>query len=272
MWEAQYGDFANVGQPMIDQFIVSGQAKWGQTSGLVMLLPHGYEGQGPEHSSARLERFLQLAAHDNVRIANCTTAAQYFHLLRAQAALKDHQRPLIIMTPKSLLRHPLATSKLEELTGGKFRPVLDDEEMSAEGRAESVERLMLCSGKIYTELVASEAREEDDTTAIARVELLYPFPEEDIRALLEGYPNLQEIVWTQEEPENMGAWTYMEPRLRELVDEQLPIRYVGNPARPSPAQGSAAFHKREHASIVRAAFKDAEETEEVKEREVERAG
>ena len=272
LWEAQYGDFANVGQPMIDQFIVSGQAKWGQTSGLVMLLPHGYEGQGPEHSSARLERFLQLAAHDNVRIANCTTAAQYFHLLRAQAALKDHQRPLIIMTPKSLLRHPLATSKLEELTEGKFRPVLDDEEMSAEGRAESIERLMLCSGKIYTELIASEAREEDDTTAIARVELLYPFPEEDIRALLEGYPNLQELVWTQEEPENMGAWTYMEPRLRELVDEQLPIRYVGKPARPSPAQGSAAFHKREHASIVRAAFKGAEETEEVKEREVERAG
>jgi 2-oxoglutarate dehydrogenase E1 component len=272
LWEAQYGDFANVGQPMIDQFIVSGQAKWGQTSGLVMLLPHGYEGQGPEHSSARLERFLQLAAHENVRLANCTTAAQYFHLLRAQAALRDHQRPLIIMTPKSLLRHPLATSKLEELTEGKFRPVLNDEEMSAEGRAESVERLMLCSGKIYTELVASEAREEDDVSAIARVELLYPFPEEDVRAVLEGYPNLQEIVWVQEEPQNMGAWTYMEPRLRELVDEQLPIRYVGKPARPSPAQGSAAFHKREHAGIVRAAFRQAEETEEAKEREVERAG
>ena len=272
MWEAQYGDFANVGQPMIDQFIVSGQAKWGQTSGLVMLLPHGYEGQGPEHSSARLERFLQLAAHENVRIANCTTAAQYFHLLRAQAALRDHQRPLIIMTPKSLLRHPLATSKLEELTEGKFRPVLNDEEMNIEGRAESVERLMLCSGKIYTELVASEAREEDDASAIARVELLYPFPEEDVRTVLEGYPNLQEIVWVQEEPRNMGAWTYMEPRLRELVDEQLPIWYVGKPSRPSPAQGSAAFHKREHAGIVRAAFRQAEETEEAKEREVERAG
>src|ERR671932_1370362 len=183
LWEAQYGDFANVGQPMIDQFIVSGQAKWGQTSGLVLLLPHGYEGQGPEHSSARLERFLQLAAHENIRIANCTTAAQYFHLLRAQAALRDHQRPLIIMTPKSLLRAPIATSELEEFTEGKFRPVLNDEEMSAEGRAESVERLMLCSGKIYTELVASEAREEDDASAIARVELLYPFPEEDVRAV-----------------------------------------------------------------------------------------
>ncbi|HZY56856.1 MAG TPA: 2-oxoglutarate dehydrogenase E1 component, partial [Rubrobacteraceae bacterium] len=151
LWEAQYGDFANVGQPMIDQFIVSGQAKWGQTSGLVMLLPHGYEGQGPEHSSARLERFLQLAANDNLRVANCTTAAQYFHLLRAQAALRDHQRPLIIMSPKSLLRHPLAASKLEEFTEGKFRPVLDDEEMRES--AESAERLILCSGRIYTELV-----------------------------------------------------------------------------------------------------------------------
>src|SRR5918998_352371 len=182
LWEAQYGDFANVGQPMIDQFIVSGQAKWGQTSGLVLLLPHGYEGQGPEHSSARLERFLQLAANDNVRIANCTTAAQYFHLLRAQAVLKDEQRPLVLMTPKSLLRHPLAASKLEEFTQGKFKMVLDDEEMSESGRAESVERLILCTGKIYTELVGSEAREEDYVTAVARVEFLYPFPEEDITA------------------------------------------------------------------------------------------
>ena len=270
LWEAQYGDFANVAQPMIDQFIVSGQAKWGQTSGLVMLLPHGYEGQGPEHSSARLERFLQLAAHENIRIANCTSAAQYFHLLRAQAALGDHQRPLIIMTPKSLLRHPMSASTLEDLTEGKFRPVLDDEEMRE--RAESVERLMLCSGKIYTELVGSEAREEDDVTAIARVELLYPFPEEDIKALLSSYPNLQEMVWVQEEPKNMGAWTYMEPRLRELVDGELPVRYVGKPARPSPAQGSAAFHKKEHAQIVRAAFKGAEESKEAEEREVERAG
>jgi 2-oxoglutarate dehydrogenase E1 component len=272
LWEAQYGDFANVGQPMIDQFIVSGQAKWGQTSGLVMLLPHGYEGQGPEHSSARLERYLQLAAHENIRVANCTTAAQYFHLLRAQAALKDHQRPLIIMTPKSLLRHPLATSKLEELTEGKFQPVIDDEEMSAEGRAESVERIILCSGKIYTELVASEAREEDDVTAVARIELLYPFPEEDVKAVLSGYPNLREIVWVQEEPQNMGAWTFVEPRLRELVDGELPVRYVGKPARPSPAQGSASFHKGEHARMVREAFRDAEESEEAMEREVERAG
>jgi 2-oxoglutarate dehydrogenase E1 component len=272
LWEAQYGDFANVGQPMIDQFIVSGQAKWGQTSGLVMLLPHGYEGQGPEHSSARLERFLQLAAHENIRVANCTTAAQYFHLLRAQAALKEYQRPLIIMTPKSLLRHPLATSQLEEFTEGKFMPVLDDQEVHAEGRAEQIERLMLCSGKIYAELVASEAREEDEVTAVARIELLYPFPQEEVKAVLSGYPNLQEIVWVQEEPRNMGAWTFVDPRLREIVENKLPVKYVGKPSRPSPAQGSAAFHKREHAVIVRSAFKGAEESEEATEREVERAG
>jgi 2-oxoglutarate dehydrogenase E1 component len=176
------------------------------------------------------------------------------------------------MTPKSLLRHPLAASRLEELTEGKFMPVLDDQEVHAEGRAESIERLMLCSGKIYTELVASEAREEDEVTAVARIELLYPFPEEEVKAVLSGYPNLQEIVWVQEEPRNMGAWTFVEPLLKQLVDDKLPVKYVGKPARPSPAQGSAAFHKREHAAIVRSAFKGAEESEEATEREVERAG
>ena len=252
LWEAQYGDFANVGQPMIDQFIVSGQAKWGQTSGLVLLLPHGYEGQGPEHSSARLERYLQLAGHENVRIANLTTAAQYFHLLRAQAALKDNKRPLIIMTPKSLLRHPMAASKLEDLSEGAFQTVLDDEEASE--RAESVERLILCSGKIFTELVGSEYREEAVDTAIARIELLYPFPEDRVKEVLDGYPNLREILWVQEEPQNMGAWTFVEPRLRALAGGELPVLYVGKPPRPSPAQGSAKFHKQEHAGIVRDAF------------------
>jgi 2-oxoglutarate dehydrogenase E1 component len=232
-----------------------------------MLLPHGYEGQGPDHSSARLERFLQLAAHDNIRVANCTTAGQYFHLLRAQAVLKDQQRPLIIMTPKSLLRHPLADAKLEELTEGKFRPVLDDEERRE--RAESVERLILCSGKIYTDLVSSEAREEDEVSAIVRIELLYPFPEEDVQAVLEGYPNLKEIVWAQEEPQNMGAWTFMEPCLRELVGGEMSVGYVGKPRRPSPAQGSAAFHKKEQAAIVRAAFKGVEATGDAREREEE---
>jgi 2-oxoglutarate dehydrogenase E1 component len=258
LWEAQYGDFANVGQPMIDQFIVSGQAKWGQISGLVLLLPHGYEGQGPEHSSARLERFLQLAANENIRVANLTTAAQYFHLLRAQAVLKENQRPLVIMTPKSLLRNPLAASRIEDLTGGKFQPVLDDPE--ARERAESVERLILCSGKIYTELTESDLREEAEDTAVSRIELLYPFPEDRIREMIEGYPNLREILWVQEEPQNMGAWTFMEPRLRELTGNEPPIFYIGKPARPSPAQGSARFHKEEHTAIVRAAFDSVEDS------------
>jgi 2-oxoglutarate dehydrogenase E1 component len=257
LWEAQYGDFANVGQPMIDQFIVSGQAKWGQTSGLVLLLPHGYEGQGPEHSSARLERYLQLAAHENVRIANLTTAAQYFHLLRAQAALKDNKRPLIIMAPKSLLRHPMAASTLEELAEGAFQPVLEDEE--AQKRADSVERLILCSGKVFTELAGSEYREEAVDTAIARIELLYPFPEDQVKGLIEGYPNLRDILWVQEEPQNMGAWTFVEPRLRRLTGGELPLHYVGKHPRPSPAQGSAKFHRQEHAGIVRDAFESVEQ-------------
>jgi 2-oxoglutarate dehydrogenase E1 component len=252
LWEAQYGDFVNVGQSIIDTFIVSGQAKWGQASELVLLLPHGYEGQGPEHSSARLERFLQLAANENVRIANLTTAAQYFHLLRCQAILRDHQRPLIIMAPKSLLRHPLAASSLEDLAEGKFQPVLDDEE--ARERRGSVRRLVLCSGKFYTELVGSDARTKAESVAVGRIELLYPFPEEDVREMLEGYPNLEEIVWVQEEPKNMGAWTFIEPRLRKLTGEEVPIIYVGKPARPSPAQGSAKFHATEHADLVRRAF------------------
>ncbi|MDQ3863192.1 MAG: 2-oxoglutarate dehydrogenase E1 component, partial [Actinomycetota bacterium] len=239
-------------------FIVSGQAKWGQTSGLVLLLPHGYEGQGPEHSSARLERYLQLAAHENVRIANLTTAAQYFHLLRAQAALKDDKRPLILMTPKSLLRHPMAASKLEDLSEGSFQPVLDDEE--ARGRSESVERLILCSGKIFTELAGSEYRQEAVDTAIVRIELLYPFPEDRVQGVLEGYPNLREILWVQEEPKNMGAWAFIEPRLRELTGGELPVLYIGKPPRPSPAQGSAKFHKQEHAGIVREAFESVEQS------------
>jgi 2-oxoglutarate dehydrogenase E1 component len=263
LWEAQYGDFANVGQPMIDQFIVSGQAKWGQTSDLVLLLPHGYEGQGPEHSSARLERFLQLAAHENIRVANLTTAAQYFHLLRAQTALKDNQRPLIIMAPKSLLRHPMAASRLEDLTEGSFQPVLDDEEARERGTA--VERLILCSGKIFTELAGGDYRAEAADTAIGRIELLYPFPEERVREVIEGYPNLREILWVQEEPKNMGPWTFMEPQLREMMEGEVPIHYIGKPARPSPAQGSARFHKEEHAGIVRAAFgKDEEDLEEAR--------
>ena len=251
LWEAQYGDFANVAQPMIDQFVVSGQAKWGQMSNLTLLLPHGYEGQGPEHSSARLERFLQLAAHENIRVANLTTSAQYFHLLRAQATLTENQRPLVLMAPKSLLRHPLAASPLSELADGRFHPVFDDGTREDAG---SVERLILCSGKIYTELAGSDAYDEAENVAVGRVELLYPFPEENLREMVEGYPNLREIVWVQEEPKNMGPWFFVEPRLREMLGGELPVRYVGKPERPSPAQGSARFHKEEHAAIVREAF------------------
>ena len=265
LWEAQYGDFVNVAQPMIDQFIVSGQAKWRQISGLTMLLPHGYEGQGPEHSSARLERFLQLAAQENIRVANLTTAAQYFHLLRAQAMLNEHKRPLIIMTPKSLLRNPMAASSLQDLSGGKFQPVLGDAE--AGENAESVERLILCSGKIYTELAGSEYREEAVDTAVARIELLYPFPDEEVGEVISNYPNLREILWVQEEPKNMGAWTFVQARLNELVGGELPVLYVGKPARPSPAQGSARFHKEEHARVIQRAFEsindDAEEGREM---------
>ncbi|CAN5801347.1 2-oxoglutarate dehydrogenase E1 component [soil metagenome] len=251
LWEAQYGDFANVAQPMIDQFVVSGQSKWGQMSNLTLLLPHGYEGQGPEHSSARLERFLQLAARENIRVANLTTAAQYFHLLRVQAALTENQRPLVVMSPKSLLRHPLAASPLSALAEDGFHSVFDDG--TREG-AETVERLILCSGKIYTELAGSDAYDEAENVAVGRIELLYPFPEGDVRELVESYPNLREIAWVQEEPQNMGAWFFVEPRLREMFGEDLPVRYVGKPARPSPAQGSARFHKEEHAAIVRDAF------------------
>jgi 2-oxoglutarate dehydrogenase E1 component len=191
-----------------------------------------------------------------VRIANLTTAAQYFHLLRAQAALKDNKRPLIIMTPKSLLRHPMAASSLEDLEGS-FQPVLDDE--AARERAESVERLILCTGKVYTELAGSEYREEAVDTAIARIELLYPFPEDRVKEVIEGYPNLREILWVQEEPKNMGAWTFVEPLLREVSRGELPVLYVGKPPRPSPAQGSTQFHKREHADIVRSAFENVEQ-------------
>jgi 2-oxoglutarate dehydrogenase E1 component len=268
LWEAQYGDFANVGQAIIDQFISSGHAKWGQSSGLTLLLPHGYEGQGPEHSSARLERYLQLCARENMRVANCTTAAQYFHLLRCQAALlRENPRPLVLMTPKSLLRHPASSSHIRELAEGRFRPVIDDPK--ARDRRDSVRRLVLCSGKIYVDMDTSDHREEAEDVAIARVELLYPFPEEELARVIDSYPNLREIVWVQEEPRNMGAWFFMEPRLRQLVGGELPISYIGKPARPAPAQGSARFHAREQAGIVRAAFDNVKSS---REREVRSVG
>ena len=258
LWEAQFGDFANGAQVLIDQFIAAARAKWRQVPALALLLPHGYEGQGPEHSSARLERFLQLAAGDNLRVANCTTAAQYFHLLRRQAALLTiDPRPLVLMTPKSLLRHPLAASTIEELANGTFQPVLDDPRRAEE--PDGVTRLVLCSGKVAIDLEGAEARVGARGVAVARVEQLAPFQNSALRALLDRYPNLTEIVWVQEEPRNMGAWSFMEPRLRQLVtqiERPVPVRYIGRPERASPAEGSAERHAAEQARIVNAAFAD----------------
>ena len=256
LWEAQYGDFVNGAQVMVDQFIMSGRAKWQQSPSLVLLLPHAYEGQGPEHSSARLERFLQLAAERNVRIANCSTAGQYFHLLRWQAALlKSDPRPLIVLSPKSLLRLPEAAASVDDLAEGGFRGVIDDE--GARGRADRIRRLMLCSGKIYYDLVASEQYKAAEETAVARLELLYPFPTPEVEALVAGYPDLTEIVWVQEEPENMGAWNYVAPRLRQLVPRNKPVKYVGRPRRASPAEGVTAWHAEEQRRIVEMAFRGA---------------
>jgi len=252
LWEAQFGDFANVAQVIIDQFIVSGWAKWRQRSALILLLPHGYEGQGPEHSSARLERFLQLAAEDNVRIANCTTAAQYFHLLRRQAILRTMDpRPLIVMTPKSLLRHPRAMSPMRELAEGRFQPVLDDP--TARQRPDDVTRLILCSGKVYVDLVTSQFAATASHVAIVRVEELYPFPGDELAAILRQYPNARDVVWLQEEPKNMGAWTSMQRRLQPLLDGRT-LRYIGRPERASPAEGFAEMHEQEQARIIAEAF------------------
>jgi 2-oxoglutarate decarboxylase len=250
LWEAQFGDFTNAGEVIIDQFIIAGLAKWGQTSRLTLLLPHGYEGQGPEHSSARIERFLALGADGNLRIANCTTPAQYFHLLRRQARHAE-LRPLVLFTPKSLLRLPQAASRLEDLASGRFRPVLDDAEGAARRAAT---RLVLCSGKVYYDLLLSPLRAPATHVAIGRVELLYPFPEPDVAELIKHYPQLREIVWVQEEPRNMGPQKFMLPQLRELVGPQVTVRDIGRPERSSPAEGYPAAHQAEQARIVAAAL------------------
>src|SRR6185503_1067344 len=210
LWEAQFGDFANVAQPIVDQFLAADHAKWGQDSSLVLLLPHGYEGQGPEHSSARLERYLQLCAEGNMHVAYPSTPAQYFHIVRRQA-LRSNKRPLILMQPKSLLRLPAAASKLEELATGGFRPVIDDSVASQ--RREDVRRLVFCTGKIYYDLVE---KQRQNGIAIVRVEELYPWPQEVARTF-DLYPGVEEVVWVQEEPKNMGAWSYVSPRLRADV-------------------------------------------------------
>jgi len=253
IWEAQYGDFINSAQVILDQFVTSGRAKWGLQPSLVLLLPHGYEGQGPEHSSARPERFLQAAADINLRLVNCTTAAQYFHVLRRQAALlRRDPLPLILLTPKSLLRHPATLSTPEELEAGRFHSVLDDVE--ARGRAKTINRLVLCSGKVYVDLVTSERRKNSTQVAIARVEQLYPFPKTSLREALDGYPALRDVVWLQEEPENMGAWEFVRPLLEELIGDRCPLRYVGRARSSSPSEGSAAWHQLNQKVLIEQAF------------------
>jgi 2-oxoglutarate dehydrogenase E1 component len=253
IWEAQYGDFINGAQVILDQFVTSGRAKWGLQPSLVFLLPHGYEGQGPEHSSARPERFLEGAADINLRLMNCTTAAQYFHLLRRQAALlRRDPLPLFVLTPKSLLRHPAVASTPRELEEGRFRSVIDDGE--ARARAKSIRRLLLCSGKVYVDLIASERRKAADNVAICRVEQLYPFPKVALREALDGYTSLNEVVWLQEEPENMGAWEFLRPLLEDMIDDRWPLRYIGRARSASPSEGSAAWHQANQKLLVERAF------------------
>jgi 2-oxoglutarate dehydrogenase E1 component len=249
LWEAQFGDFVNAAQVIIDQFITSGLAKWGQTSRLVLLLPHGYEGSGPEHSSARLERFLQLASEGNIRVANVTTPAQYFHLIRRQARVAK-QRPLILMTPKSLLRLPQATNRIEHLSETRFFPVLGEPRVPVE----KVKRLALCTGKIYYDLVGHPNRKGNEGVAIGRVELLYPFPQTHLLELIESYPNLTEVVWVQEEPRNMGARAHMFPRLMQILPERLRFGYIGRPERASTGEGYPAAHVAEQSRIIETAL------------------
>jgi 2-oxoglutarate dehydrogenase E1 component len=254
LWEAQFGDFVNGAEVILDQFLAAGRAKWGQESRLVLLLPHGYEGQGPEHSSARLERFLQLAAEDNIRVANCTTPAQYFHLLRRQARL-DELRPLVVMTPKSLLRHPRATSTLPDLTDRGFQLVMDDPDIAD---PDAVTRVVLCAGKVYYDLTGGDEREASKNVAVVRVEQLYPLPDEVLRETLERYPNRREVVWVQEEPANMGAWRYIRPWLEELAGPDTRVGYIGRPERASPAEGYKKAHDEQQARIVADAFRAGE--------------
>jgi 2-oxoglutarate dehydrogenase E1 component len=246
LWEAQFGDFANGAQVIIDQFIVCSRSKWQRDSGLVLLLPHGYEGQGPEHSSARLERFLQLCAEDNIQVCNATTPAQYFHLLRRQMHA-DYRRPLVIMTPKSLLRHKQAVSSVDDLSRGAFQEVIDD----AEAKADRVRRVLLCSGKVYYDLLEQRAAEQT-TAAIVRLEQFYPFPADLLQRILGRYLRAKEdMIWVQEESHNMGGWSFIEPRLRDLG---FAVRYVGRDDSASPATGSRQIHLREQKELVRAAF------------------
>ncbi len=245
LWEAQFGDFANGAQIIIDQFVTAGEDKWGLLSGVVMLLPHGYEGQGPEHSSARMERYLQLCGEDNIQVCQPSTAAQYFHLLRRQA-LRRWRKPLIVLTPKSMLRHKDSASPAAELSRDRFLNVVPD------AQVQDAQRLILCTGKIGHELKREREKRKDTSTAVVFLDQLYPFPEDELKQVLEGYPNLRDILWVQEEPANMGALFFVQPRIERLAGR--PIRSLKRSASGSPATGSAKAHTLEQQTLVTLAF------------------
>jgi 2-oxoglutarate dehydrogenase E1 component len=252
IWEAQFGDFANGAQIIIDQFLSSGEIKWLRMCGLTLLLPHGYEGQGPEHSSARLERFLQLCAQDNMQVHNLTTPANLFHALRRQVS-RNFRKPLIIMSPKSLLRHPKVVSSMKDLSHGQFMSVLPDPNVKDPAR---IDRLVFCSGKIYYDLLAArEAAGFKDRLAVVRIEEIFPFPRTKVASFLAGFPKIRDVVWCQEEPKNNGAWTFVAPHLEDIVEElglrNLPVRYAGRPEKASPATGSPKRHQAEQSEIIK---------------------
>ena len=247
IWEAQFGDFFNGAQIVVDQYIASAETKWQRENGLVMLLPHGYEGQGPEHSSARIERFMELCADYNMQVTNCTTPANFFHAIRRQFK-RDFRKPLIVFTPKSLLRHPLCVSKLEEFTDGKFQEVIND----ANVKANEVDRVLFCSGKIYYELLEKQQKEEIKNVAIVRVEQLYPTPLKQMEAVYKGYKNAKEAIWVQEEPENMGAWPYLLRKTRKTVFSAIEV--ISRKESSSTATGFAKQHADEQAYILAKSF------------------
>jgi 2-oxoglutarate dehydrogenase E1 component len=261
MWEAQFGDFSNGAQIIIDQFVVSAEVKWNQPSGLVLLLPHGLEGQGPEHSSARIERFLQLCAENNMQVCNCTSPAQYFHLLRRQmyggADRRGIRKPLIIFTPKFLLRYPKAASRLEELTSGAFQEVIGDSQFVGN----QIRRILLCSGKVYYDLVNKREELGRSDVAIVRLEQLYPFPLQRLTDILRRYSDNAELFWVQEEPENMGAWYFVEEQMQSIINPngsnapmKRQLRYVGRPTAASPAAGAHKVHHDQQEGLVSEAF------------------
>jgi 2-oxoglutarate dehydrogenase E1 component len=249
IWEAQFGDFANAAQVIIDQFIASSEDKWRHLSGLVMLLPHGFEGQGPEHSSARLERFLNLAAEDNMQIVVPSTPAQHFHVLRRQV-LRSWRKPLVVLTPKSLLRHPRAVSPMDDCARGHFRRVLPDDQ-STNGK---LQRVLLCTGKLYYELAEARERFGRGEIALVRIEQFYPFPEAQLAAALKPYPEGTPVYWVQEEPENMGAWYFLRVRIGDKLFGKHPFQGISRPPSASPATGSSSSHRLEQEELIRKAM------------------